>query len=282
MESNQISSALALAAATSAGVADFLAARVARRLPAKVVAAWVQTLGLVLIVAAFVLSGGGRPSGFDVVASIFAGLSIAIGIGALYRCLAIGPIGVTAPVAAVAGAAVPVLAGAALGDVLSGVQYLGLLLGLLAVALMAYAPDPAPRTAQSLGGVAIALLAGLGIGGFEILLNATSPDAGQWPVVISRGVAAAGLWIAVAAARTNNPVARSEWSLLVPCGLLDGAAMVALLLALRSGELSIVAVLTAFYPAATIALASAIDHETLLPTQWAGMLAAAAAIALII
>lgn len=282
MDSLQVSSALALAAATSAGVADFLAARVARRVPATVVAAWTQSLGLVLIAAAFVLTGGGRPSSIDVIVSILAGISIAIGIGALYRCLAIGPIGVTAPVAAVVGAAVPVLGGAALGEVLEGLQYLGLLLGMLAVAFMAHAPDRAPRTAQSLSGIAIALLAGVGIGVFGILLNATSHEAGQWPVFIARAVAAAGLWLAVLGARTNKPVARPDWSLLVPCGLLDGAAMVAFLLALRSGELSIVAVLTAFYPAATISLASVFDREKLLPTQWAGMLAAAVAIALIL
>jgi uncharacterized membrane protein len=282
MESSQISSALAIAAATSAGVADFLAARVARRLPATLVAAWTQTLGLILIAVAFVLAGGGEPSRTDVLMSILAGISIAIGIGALYRCLAIGPIGVTAPVAAVGGAAVPVLGAAALGEVLAVVQYFGLLLGLVSVALMAHTPDHAPRSTRSVTGIAIALLAGVGIGVFGIFLDATTHDAGQWPIAIARAVAAAGLWIAIVKTRASRNVARPDWSLLLPCGLLDGAAMVAFLLALRSGELSIVAVLTAFYPAATIALSSVFDREKLLPTQWAGLFTAAAAIALII
>ena len=282
MQSSEISVALAVYAAMSAGVADFMAARLARRLPATVVAALVQTLGLIVIAGAFVVIGGGRPSRIDLLMSILAGASIAIGITALYRCLAIGPIGITAPVAAVAGAGFPVLAAAAIGDVLTPVQNLGLLLGLIAVGLMSYASSRVPRTPRSTSGIVIALLAGLGIGGFEIFLNATSDDAGQWPVLISRAVAAASLWIAVARTRAVQTVARADWPLLLPCALLDGTAMVALLLALRSGELSIVAVLTAFYPAATLTLAMLIDRERLQTLQWVGLFAAAAAILLII
>ena len=70
MQSSEISVALAVYVAMSAGVADFMAARLARRLPATVVAALVQTLGLIVIAGAFVVIGGGRPSRIDLLMSI--------------------------------------------------------------------------------------------------------------------------------------------------------------------------------------------------------------------
>ncbi len=282
MDSTQAALALALTTAAGAGVADFLAARAARRLSSTRVAAWAQSIGLVVCIASVAVTGGGEVSLRDASLSALAGVAIAVGITALYRCLAIGPIGVTAPVAAVSGAAVPVLAAAVFGEVLRGGQYAGLALGLMAVPLLAHARDDGARTSRNAQGILIALLAGLGIGGFTIFLHATGPGAGLWPMAIARFVAALALWIAVAREPSPGPAAGSAWSMLLPCGLLDGAAMVAFLMALRGGELSIVSVLAAFYPAATIILAMLIDGEKLQRVQWAGLFAAAFAIALII
>lgn len=275
-------SLLALTAAASAGVADFLAARAARRLAVTLVAAWAQTVGIAVCVLACFVTGGGDLSLRDAGMAALAGVAMAIGISALYGSLAIGPIGVTAPVAAVSGAAVPVLAAAILGESLARGQSYGLLLGLVAIPLLAHAPADASQPQRPARGIAIALLAGLGIGGFTILLDVTPAAAGLWPVVVARVAAALVLWIIAAAGRSMRAPDRSDWALLVPCGVLDGLAVAAFLLALHGGNLAIVAVLAAFYPAATIALAMLIDRERLRPIQWAGLLAAAAAIAMII
>jgi drug/metabolite transporter (DMT)-like permease len=64
-------------------------------------------------------------------------------------------------------------------------------------------------------------------------------------------------------------------------GLLDSGAMVAFLLALRAGPMSLVAVVTALYPAFTVALATVVDGERMLRTQAAGIALAAGAIVMI-
>src|SRR5438067_1217255 len=95
------------------GVGDFVGGLQARRLPALVVALWVQlTGGLVLAVVVAVSGQAATPAalGWGVVAGVFGGL----GLMCFYRGLAIGPMGVVAPVAA-CGAAVPVVVAFAFG-----------------------------------------------------------------------------------------------------------------------------------------------------------------------
>ncbi|WBM79254.1 EamA family transporter [Cryobacterium breve] len=67
------------------------------------------------------------------------------------------------------------------------------------------------------------------------------------------------------------------------CGLVDVAANLLLLIGIRIGDLSVISVLTAMYPAGTILLAAVVLKERIAPVQWVGLglaLAAAALLAL--
>jgi len=67
------------------------------------------------------------------------------------------------------------------------------------------------------------------------------------------------------------------------CGLVDVAANFLLLIGIRIGDLSVISVLTAMYPAGTILLAAVVLKERIAPVQWLGLglaLAAAAMLAL--
>ena len=64
----------------------------------------------------------------------------------------------------------------------------------------------------------------------------------------------------------------------VPSGTLDSLANLAFLLAVREGELAVVAVITALYPAATVLLARAFLAERIGATQFAGLGLAAVAV----
>lgn len=55
------------------------------------------------------------------------------------------------------------------------------------------------------------------------------------------------------------------------CGVIDVSANVLLLLGLRLGDLSVVSVLTAMYPAGTILLAAVVLKERIAPVQWLGI-----------
>jgi drug/metabolite transporter (DMT)-like permease len=65
------------------------------------------------------------------------------------------------------------------------------------------------------------------------------------------------------------------------CGILDMLANVLFVLALRTGMLAIVAVLSSLYPAATVALAATLHRERLTAPQWTGVGFALTGIALI-
>jgi drug/metabolite transporter (DMT)-like permease len=276
-----VSMALALCAAAGAGAGDYLAAHASRCMSAIRVAALVQAIGLVVVVAAGSLNGWPDVGRGDAVLWVFAGLAIAVGLAGLYGALAIGPMGLVAPVAAVTGAAVPVLVDIGRGHVLELTQYAGLALGLAAIALLSAAPvQPAAGSARR--GIAYALLGGLGIGVFTIAIDSADHGSGLWPLAVSRAIAALVLGVAALLATRPRPSSPTPWPRLAGAGVLDSTAMIAFLFALRSGELAIVAVITALYPAFTVVLATGLDGERMRRTQAIGIGIAAAAVVLIV
>ena len=94
------------------------------------------------------------------------------------------------------------------------------------------------------------------------------------PIVGATPTGHADLEHAAAAAPAGNgvPASRSRaWWLAIICGLVDAAANSILLLALRTGDLSIVSALTALYPAGTILLAAVVLRERVAAVQWLGL-----------
>ena len=60
-------------------------------------------------------------------------------------------------------------------------------------------------------------------------------------------------------------------------GVVDASANILLLIGLRIGDLSVMSVLTALYPAGTIILAAIVLKERIAPVQWVGLVLALAA-----
>lgn len=277
----QASLVLAGAAAVGAGTGDYMGARAARHTPVLAVTGIVQASGLILTLLVVTATEWTLDGLQDVLLSTCAGLSIAIGLGSLYKALAIGPINVTAPVSADVGAAFPVCMTFLLGLPLTGQQGAGIALGLIAVVLLASTSTEESHS-NSVRGIVLAVTAGLGIGGFTVSLDATSPESDFTPLAIARAIAAI-LLLTIAARKTPlAAVVQSRPVLLVATGIVDGAAMLAYLTALRFGNLAIVAVIASFYPAVTVFLATFIDRERIRARHVAGFLAASAAIGLIV
>jgi drug/metabolite transporter (DMT)-like permease len=64
---------------------------------------------------------------------------------------------------------------------------------------------------------------------------------------------------------------RAALWLTIACGVVDAAANAIMIVALRSGDLSIVSALTALYPAGTILLAAIVLRERVAAVQWIGL-----------
>src|SRR5205823_6232371 len=90
--------ALGLAASLSWGTGDFSGALVTRRASVFSIVAAAHATGLVLLVALAVLWSEPLPSALDVVWGGTAGLAGAVGLAAFYRALAVGRMGITAPI----------------------------------------------------------------------------------------------------------------------------------------------------------------------------------------
>ena len=126
---------LALAAALAYGTADFLGGAVSRRSTALRTLTWCVPIGLVVsLVAAVAL--GGRFTWTSIAWGWGAGIAGGIGLITFYRALARGPMSVVAPVSALAAAVLPVGAGVLGGERLDATVLIGVLLCLVAIALV--------------------------------------------------------------------------------------------------------------------------------------------------
>lgn len=275
--------ALALGAAMSWGVADFLGGMTSRRADEVRVAVLSQIAGLALLAVALPLAPG-TASAAALGWGALAGVGGAVGVTAYFRALAIGPMGVTAPLAALVGASVPVSAGLLAGERPGALAVLGVVAGLAAVVLVtrsvAATPVPGAGAASARQGVVWALVAGAGFGWFFVGLDLTPADSGMWPLLGARvaGVSALALLLAV---RRSGPMPGRAVGVVLVSGLLDMAANVLFLVAVREGMLVLVSVLTSLYPVGVVLLARATLGERLSRPQMAGIALALGATALI-
>jgi len=275
---------LALFSAIVFGAGDFFGGTASRRNHVLVVVAVSHVVGLLLILAVAPWMAD-EVTLEDLAYGLGAGLFGVVGIGCLYHALGRGPMAFVAPVTAVSNAALPVLWGIGFGERLNVLHLAGVLLGLLAIALVsrsAQATDgdsASPRPVTS-GLLAECLVAGAGFGGFFICMDLTAEATTPWPLVSAR-VVSAGIALLLLARMRRSPIPRrGEGALaMVVAGILDMTANLAVLLAVHRGMLSLVVVLSSLYPASTVLLARYVLGERLSRTQVVGLVVALVAVA---
>jgi drug/metabolite transporter (DMT)-like permease len=273
-------------AAVSFGVADFLGGIAATRWRAQWVGATAQAVGLPFLLPLLVIFPGTGPTTEVVGWGVAAGVTAGIGITLLYRALAAGPMSVAAPTTAVVALIVPVVTGLLLGERPGGLALLGVVFGVLAVAIVgATAPDQAePGAARSTPTrtAMISVGAGLGLGGAAIAFGQTSADSGLWPLAVARVVATALLLSAsLRSGRPRGPDASSGLRLSLVTGIVDVIGSVFLVLALQRGLLTLGPVIASLYPVGTVLLARLTLDERVGRAQAAGLGLAGVAVVLI-
>lgn len=289
---------LALGAAVVFGSADFLGGLASRRRTALAVALLSQAAGLALLVVALPFLGSAVVTPRDLGLGALGGLFGATGVVLLFRSLAKGPMSVVAPTAALAASVVPILAGLLLGERPGPAALVGIAVALGAVVLITREgpsePDPlladgtdvvrAPADrAAALRVAGIALLAGALFGLFFVCLHGTGDDAGLYPLLGARmaSVPLLAVLLATRGGGVRTALAGRGLGTIVLSGVLDMAANVLYLLALRHGMLAVVAAVTGLYPASTILLAQTVLDERMRRTQVAGLAVAAVAATLV-
>jgi drug/metabolite transporter (DMT)-like permease len=283
---------IGLVAALIFGSADFLGGLSARKIgPLRATAiAAVVGLALLLVMALFI---GGVWSWAAVLWGGLSGVTGALAISLLYACLAIGPMSILSPLTAVVSAIVPMSWGLLAGDRFAPIGYLALGLALVAVVLVGFVPEKG-AVRPRLRGILMAIGSGFMIGVFLILIDAAPDDSGLAPLIMNRAVNGAIIFATIGlialwrrsrtprdAAPAPAPAPNGSWLIglrfAIACGVVDAVANTLLLVGVRIGDLSVIAVLTAMYPAGTIILAAIVLRERIAPVQWAGLVLAVAA-----
>jgi drug/metabolite transporter (DMT)-like permease len=271
----------ALLSALTYGTADFVAGVASRRSSAAVIAAVGQALGLATALAALLLFPGRGATASALEWGALSGVGSALGTFTLYRGFAVARMSVVATVSAVLTAVLPVAAGLVLGNRLTVSTAVGIIVAVPAIALVSWQDGPAIGDRGG-PGLLYGTLAGLGFGVLFICLDRAGTRAGAWPLVPGQLVSFA--IIAPFARRGLGSVrawGRSVAALALGAGVLSAVANLLFLAATGKGELAVVAVITALYPAATVILARFLLSEHWSRLQQAGLMAAAAAIVLV-
>lgn len=266
------------------GSADFLGGLAARRMSAVLVTAIAALAGLVVLLVGLLLSGG-TWSADAVLLGAASGVAGAIAIGLLYACLAVGPMSILSPLTAVVSAVVPLAIGLIGGERLGTIGYVAIGLAIVAIVMVGFVPEKG-AVRPTIRAVLMAVGSGAGIGTFLVIIDAAPDDSGLIPLVFNRAVNSVIMFtivgiMVVAARRRNSGAAHGKWRnglrLAIACGVIDAIANVGLLIGVRIGDLSVMAVLTALYPAGTIILGAVVLRERIAPVQYAGLVLAIAA-----
>ena len=237
-------------------------------------------VGAVIVALAF----SAPISGHDLLLGLAAGTLNVIGLGLLYQGLSTGRMGVVAPVTAVVSAVFPVTWGLLEGERPSNVALAGVVGAIAAGALIGLANGGHGDPASARRAVALAALAGLGLGGGFVLYAQTSGDSGNWPVLSARvaAVVVVSAGVVVLSRRGSVEIPRGNARrLALGAGALDVTATALLLLAVRHGLIVVVAPVAALAPAMTVVLAWALLKEHVARMQVAGLLVALPSLVLI-
>ncbi|GAX58498.1 EamA family transporter [Streptomyces olivochromogenes] len=208
------------------------------------------------------------------------GIASAAAFALLYRTLAIGPMNVLSPVTALVSAVLPVGVGLLQGEHLGTAGLVGLPLALVSVVLVS-----AGHGTGSARPSRTALLLAFGAGGAIalqlIFLHQAPSDSGVAPLIIGRAVSSAVILVAAGLMYRRLGSERPAYAMSTAAGVLDSMANLLFLLAARSGDLSVVAVITALYPAGTVLLARSVLAERIRHGQLVGLGTAAVAVSLL-
>ena len=263
------------------GASDFSGGYASRRANAFVLTAFSHVCAFALMFTIALTQHGEFPSRASIVWALASGVSGGFSLAIFYRALAAGQMGLTAPIAALVGAAIPTLIDVALEGAPTRWTIGGFVLAILAIWLITR-PEPSDKKDSSgrPAGVAMAALAGVGFAAFYLCVHQASGSP-AWIAALGRIGSFTATAIAVAATRAPLRLDRPSAVLGMLAGFLDITASALFIFASQRGRLDEAVVLTSLYPAVTVLLARLILKEHFSRWKFIGLLAALAAVPMI-
>ena len=272
--------ALALTASLFLGVSDFLGGTLSRRVPLIAVLVLSQVVATLAILPRMLWESPVADWEGALLWGVIGGVATAIAVSSLFKALAIGTMGVVAPITSLS-VLVPVIAGIAGGDQLTLLLGLGLTVAVIGTIL---ASGPEWRSREKGHGAKPVILAVVAAAGFGVanLSVALGSEHNVTTTLVSNSITVLLLYVLAALVLKQVPVARGMPLVgIAAIGLLGFAANLCFALASTVGPLTVVAVLATLYPAVTVILGWRILHEKLLRIQVFGVIAVFIGVAIV-
>jgi drug/metabolite transporter (DMT)-like permease len=270
-------SLLSLAAAVSWGAADFSGGLASKKSNVYGVVLVAHAVGLVFNLSIASLVRDPWPGTTSMLWGVAAGVVGAIGLMSLYRALAIGTMGINAPVAAVVTGILPVAFTFLTLGLPTRLQLGGFVLALIAIWLIAMPSGELGRPK----GLGLAVLAGVGFSGFLLFIKLAGTVAKFWPLVGARAASLVLMAMLVSGMGIDWKSLSANWRAMVFCGIFDSLGNILFVYAATRGRLDIAAVLSSLYPASTLILARVILKERIGRWQAVGIALALGSVAMI-
>ena len=271
-----ISTSFSLGAVFSWGTSDFLGGYAARRANAFVLTTIAHASGFVLMIALALANRSVFPSHRGIAWAVAAGLSGGAALAIFYRALAVGKMGLTAPVSAVLGAAIPTAFNIIKDGPPGIVPGIGFALAGIGILLISRTEDNVRAD-----GLGLAILAGLGFAGFFLCIKQAGSDSALWIAASSRVGAFALTAVIVLLGRSFREISPLGVGFGIVAGCLDTAGSALFVRASQTGRLDTAVVLVSLYPAVTVLLARLFLKEHFTPWKVVGMAAALLAVPMI-
>ena len=201
-----------------------------------------------------------------------------MGLAALYKGLAIGQMGIVAPLAAVTTASLPVLLGIFLDGFPSTMQLTGFFIAFTAIWLLSI---PGKSQKFHWQQIRLPITAGILLGLSMIFIDQAAEITVLWSLVVAR-ITGVGVLVALLLIfRKGSLPPKRKYPIICLAGIFDTGGYTFYALAASTGRLDTAAVLASMYPATTVMMAWLFLKESLSGRQWIGVIAALTAIVLI-
>jgi drug/metabolite transporter (DMT)-like permease len=258
------------------GVSDFLGGWATRRTNAFLFTAVVNIGGLLLVGTLALATHAAFPPWRSVAWVLAGGISGGSALAIFYRALSTGRMGLTAPIAAVLGAAIPAVFSMFTEGLPGRIPRAGFALAGVGLWLITRSED-----GNKPEGIGMALLSGVGFASFYLCLRQAGDASPFWTASFTRtgGLIVTGSVVLLGGKFRDITPAGWRWGLFTGC--VDSVGTVLFVRASQTGRLDEAVVISSLYPAVTVLMARFFLKEHFTRWRVVGLLAALAAVPMI-
>jgi drug/metabolite transporter (DMT)-like permease len=271
-----ITATYGLAAVLAWGTSDFLGGYATRRANAFLFTVVVNIGGLLLVGTLASATHSPFPSARSAAWVLAGGISGGTGLAIFYRALSSGRMGLTAPVAAVLGAAIPAVVSMFTEGLPGRIPMLGFAFAVLGLWLITRTEDGSKPE-----GIGLAVLAGIGFASFYLCVRQAGDASPLWIASLTRagGLIITALVVLVRGNFREITPTGVRWGVVTGC--IDSLGTILFVHASQTGRLDEAVVISSLYPAVTVVLARMFLKEHFTRWRLVGLLAALAAVPMI-